>query len=113
MAGHARLVHTEWLLRQVVSTGGVGASATSHADIPELAATTLPFQVPRVAKLMEHDRVLPDVREGLLAQVSGQGGQVATRIDLALVRHETDTGSRQTALGHRIHVAWMACCRCR
>ena len=45
----SRLIHAEWLLGQEVAGGGEGASAASHADVAEFAATALPFQVVVVA----------------------------------------------------------------
>ena len=35
-----------------------------------------PFQIPGVAKLVEYHRVLPDIRERLVPQIAGDGGEI-------------------------------------
>jgi hypothetical protein len=67
-------VHAERFFVHVVSRGGVGARAATHADIAEFATAALPFQVVDVAQFVEDHGVLPDVGEGLLLQVTGQRG---------------------------------------
>ena len=43
------LVHAEGLFRQEVTRGGESPRSASHADVPEFAATALPFKVVVVA----------------------------------------------------------------
>ena len=50
----ARLVDAEGLFVEVVSGGGEGAGAAAHADVAEFAAAALPFQVARIAQLLEY-----------------------------------------------------------
>src|SRR4029077_367426 len=100
----ARLVDAERFLVHKVAGSSVGTRAAAHADISEFAAAAPPFQAAGIAELVEDLRVLPNVGEGLLAQISGDHRQVTAGIDFALVRNETYSGSRQAALGHGIEV---------
>src|SRR5215469_10402389 len=89
----ARLVNTERFLVHKVAGSSVGTCAASHTDVAEFAATALPFQAAGIAEFVEDRRVLPNVGEGLLAQVSSDHRQVAAGIDFALVRNETYSSS--------------------
>src|ERR1017187_5757995 len=104
----ARLIDAERLFRQEVAGGSVRPSAATHANVAELAAAALSFQVVVVAQLGEDVGVVPDFRETLLPQVTRERRQISAREDLALVRDKTDAGSRQAALCHGIHVAGVA-----
>src|SRR6266542_5831290 len=95
-----RLIDAEWLFGHVISIGGIGASAASHADVAELAAAALAFQLVDVAQVGKDRRVVPDVGKRLLAQVAGHCGQITARIYLTLERDEADAGPGQAALGH-------------
>src|SRR5215471_1926284 len=57
------LVHAEGLLVEIVAGGGKGAGAASHADVAELAAATLPFQILGIAQFIEDGGVVPNVGE--------------------------------------------------
>ena len=103
-----RFVDAEWLFIEIVAGGGKGARAASHANVAELAATALAFQVVDVAQLIEYHRVFPDIGERLLFQIPGQSRQISTGINLALMRNETDGGSGQASLGHGVHVGRMS-----
>src|SRR5580693_8810527 len=81
-----RLVNAERLLVEIVPGRGVGARAAAHANVAELATAALALQVVDVAELIEHYRIFPDVGERLLFQVSCQGRQISTGIDLSLMR---------------------------
>src|ERR1700674_3342370 len=48
----ARLVDAERLLVEIVAGGGIGTRAASHADVAELAAAALAFQVIDIAQLI-------------------------------------------------------------
>src|SRR5271165_3460755 len=106
-AGRTRFVNAERFLIEIVASGGVSASAASHANVAKLAATALSLQVVDIAELIEYHRVLPDLSERLLSEISGQGRQISTGIDFALMRDETHRGSGEAALGHGVHVGRM------
>ncbi len=102
--GRFGLVDTEGFFGQVIAARGIRARATSHTDISELAAATLPCQVIGVAQFVEDFCIGPDICELFLAQVASDRRQIATRENFAFMRHEADTGSCQTSLGHCVHV---------
>ena len=56
LARRAGLVYAERLFRQEVAAGSISPRPASHADVTELAAAALPFQVVVVAQLVENDR---------------------------------------------------------
>ena len=79
------MIHAERLFAHIIPGSGERAGAASHADVPKLAASALPFQVSRIAQFVENCRVLPDLGEVLLAKVSGECGKVSAREHFALV----------------------------
>src|ERR1019366_6480525 len=81
----ARLIDAERLFRQEVAGGSVRPRAATHANVAELAAAALSFQVVVVAQLGENVGVVPDFRETLLAQVTRVCRQISAGEDLALV----------------------------
>ena len=105
LSGCAGFVHAEWFFGKEVSGGGEGAGATSHADMTKFTTAALPFQVVVVAETVEDYGVGPDVGETLLAQVTGESGQIAAGEHFAFVRDEADTGAGEAAFGHGVHVA--------
>ena len=104
-SGRAGFVHAEWFFGKEVSGGGEGAGATSHANMTKFTTPALPFQVVVVAEFVEDRGVGPDVGEALLAQVTGESGQIAAGEHFAFVRDEADAGTGKTAFGHGVHVA--------
>src|SRR5689334_23189175 len=101
------LIYAKGLLIHEVASGGVGSCAAAHAYVAEFTTAALSFQLVRIAQLVEHSGVLPDIRERLFAQVSGYHGQITARVNLTLVRNETHPCSRKTPLGHRVEVRRM------
>src|ERR1035438_4377776 len=73
----ARLIDTERLFRQEVTGGSVSPGAAAHADVAELAAAALPFQVVAVAQLGEDIGIVPDFSEALLAQITCDCRQIS------------------------------------
>src|SRR6478609_576055 len=78
-----RLIYAEGFRSHKISSRCVGTRTASHAHMAELAASALPFQSIVVAKSMEDIGVLPDVRERLLAKISGKSWEVSAREDFA------------------------------
>src|SRR5512142_2587937 len=99
---HLGLVDAERLFGEEVAGGGEGAGAAAHANVAELAAAALPFQVVGLAPLAEDFGVVPDIGEGLLAQVAGDDWQISARKNFAFVRDKTDARSGEAAFGHGI-----------
>ena len=60
-----------------------------------------------IAQFVEDRRILPDVREGLFAQVARDHGQITAGIHFAFMRDEAHAGSGQAALRHGIEVGRM------
>ena len=63
---HARFVDAEWFLVEVVARGGECACAASHANVAELAAAALTFQIVGVAESIENCGMFPNVGKALL-----------------------------------------------
>jgi hypothetical protein len=102
------LVYTEGFLIEEVSGCGEGTRPASHADVAELAAATLTFEIAGVAKLVENDRVTPDIGEILFAQVASDDRKISAGINFALERDEADASSGEASLSSCIHVGGMA-----
>ncbi len=96
-----RLVGAERLLGQVVAVVRERARAASAADPFVLADPALPGERGRVAQLLEHRGLRPDVGEALLADVAGAHREVPARVDVSGVGHEADGRARQAAARHR------------
>src|SRR5450755_3231558 len=102
-----RLIDAERFFAEIVAGGSVSTRPASHADVLELAAAALPFQVFAIAQFIKDDRVFPDIGEHLLLKVACQRREVATGIDFTLMREETYSGPGQAALSHGVHVGRM------
>ena len=59
-------VNAEWLFLEIVAGGRISAGPAAHADIAELAAAALAFQVVDIAQFVEDYRVFPDFGKRLL-----------------------------------------------
>ena len=91
---HLGLVDAEWLFVEEVSGCRESPRPATHADVAELAAAALSFQVVGSAQLLEYFRVLPYVGKVLRAQVTRNNRQISTGIDFSFVGNEANTRSR-------------------
>src|SRR5476649_1103569 len=96
-----RAIRTERLLREKTSRRRVGTGAAAAAQRLIAALAALPFERVRVAQLLEHRRVVPDVLEGGLPRAAGADREVTAGVDIAFVGDEADGGAGEAAARHR------------
>src|SRR5207247_3605220 len=92
-----RTIRTERLFGQKRTGRREGTRAAAAADRAIAAHPAFALERRRIAQLLEHRRVSPDVGKPLHARVAGRDRQIPAGIHTPLVRDEADARPRQAA----------------
>jgi len=92
----------ERLFSQVVTGGLEGPCTATAADPFELALAAFALQAVIIPQGLENLRMLPDVAEGGLPNVSAEGGEETAGLDVADMGDEAEADTAEASAGDGI-----------